>query len=225
MNISFYCAVAWRPPLLAGLLALLVGTLAQAKPIAFQGGSTLMFEYGGDTMREAQFFYAPRYWYSLGGGHLRLEAEDDSFSRDITYVRGNLLLKRWNLPSAQANVFGWASVGSASYSEERDRAFASNLGAQVDYETLRYYASLRTDWQHSRDFEHRTDTLQLAWAPYAHDYTRVATWLLFQARQNTGGIMSGVETAAMLRFFKGNTWVEAGITDSGKLQAMLMFNF
>jgi hypothetical protein len=176
-------------------------------------------------MQELQFFYAPRYWYSLGGGHLRLDADDGSFSRDITYLRGNWLVKRWNLPNAQANVFAWGGVGTASISEERDRLFASNLGAQADYETLHFYSSLRSDWHRSSEFEHRIDTLQLGWAPYAHDYTTLATWVLFQARHYTGGLYEGVETAAMLRFFKGNTWVEAGVTNDGKLQAMLMFNF
>lgn len=212
-----------RYVLAAGLLLAHVST--HAKPIAFQGGSTLMFEYGGDTMREAQFFYAPRYWYSLGGGHLRLEAYDNAFSRDITYLRGNVLAKRWNLPRSQANVFAWGSLGSASISEDSNRETALNFGAQFDYETLKHYVSLRSDWHHGSSFEHRIDTLQLGWAPYPHDYTKLATWLLVQARQGTGGLMAGTQTALMLRLFKGNTWLEAGVTDDGSLQAMLMFNY
>ena len=176
-------------------------------------------------MAEAQYFYAPSYRYSIGGGHLRIDADDDSFTRDISYLRGNLLVKRWNLPDAQGNVFAWGSLGNASYTEDRDRAFAYNLGAQGDYETLRWYGSLRTDWHRSSNFEHRIDTLQLGWAPYPHDYEGVATWLLLQGRHYTGGIYDGIESAVMLRFFKGNTWVEAGVTNDGKLQAMLMFNF
>jgi len=38
-------------------------------------------------------------------------------------------------------------------------------------------------------------------------------------------IYRGVEWAALLRVFKGNTWLEAGITQDRTLQAMLMFNF
>jgi hypothetical protein len=29
----------------------------------------------------------------------------------------------------------------------------------------------------------------------------------------------------LLRLFKGATWIEAGVTDDGKLQAMAMVNF
>jgi hypothetical protein len=85
---------------------------------------------------------------------------------------------------------------------------------------------LKTDyWQASSAFSHRIDTLQLGFAPYPHDYTRLATWFVLQARDYTGGIHSGVEWAALLRLFKGGAWVEAGVTNDGKLQAMAMFNF
>jgi len=49
--------------------------------------------------------------------------------------------------------------------------------------------------------------------------------LLVQARDYTGGIYRGTEWAALLRLFKGGAWVEAGVTNEGKLQAMAMFNF
>ena len=51
----------------AGAL-LLGGTSAVAKPIAFAHGTTVMAEYGAGTMKEAQVFYAPKYFLSLGAG-------------------------------------------------------------------------------------------------------------------------------------------------------------
>jgi hypothetical protein len=102
---------------------------------------------------------------------------------------------------------------------------AENAGAQADYETRRIYASLKTDWQGSSAFSHRIDTLQLGLAPYRHEYGGVATWFLVQARQYTGAIHRGTESALLLRLFKGAVWVEAGVTNSGRLQAMAMVNF
>jgi hypothetical protein len=67
--------------------------------------------------------------------------------------------------------------------------------------------------------------LQLGWAPYAHDYDKLAKWFVVQGRRDTGGIAEGTETALLVRFFKGGTWVEFGATTDGKLQAMAMFNF
>ena len=74
-------------------------------------------------------------------------------------------------------------------------------------------------------FSHRIDTVQFGIAPYAHDYDTLATWLLIQVRRYSGNLYDGTEGALLLRFFKGNKWLEAGVTNEGKLQAMFMFNF
>jgi hypothetical protein len=87
------------------------------------------------------------------------------------------------------------------------------------------YTSLRSDLQESERFSHRVDTLQLGWAPYAHDYDTLATWFVLQARRYTGGLYEGTETAMLVRLFKGGAWLDVGATTDGKLQAMAMFNF
>lgn len=211
----------------ASAIALLSGHVpcSRAKPIPFANGSSVMLEYGGNTMREAQLFYAPRFDLSLGGGHVRLASNVDGRQREITYARVNYLPKRWNLEAAQANVFVWGGLGSAEISERRDSVFAQNVGMQFDYETRRVYVSAKTDLQRSDEFSYRIDTVQFGIAPYAHDYGTLATWLLIQGRRYSGNLYDGTEGAALLRLFKGNKWLEAGVTNDGKLQAMFMFNF
>ncbi len=197
----------------------------QAKPIAFAHGTTVMAEYGAGTMTEVQAFYAPSYRYSFGGGHLALDGDLDDRTRDITYLRANYLPKRWNLPAAQANVFVWGGIGRANAGEQGSGLTTWNAGGQLDYETRRVYASLRTDWFDSSAFSHRIDTLQLGVAPYPHETNQLAVWFVVQAREMTGGLTDGTEVAALLRLFKRNAWLEAGVTQDGKLQAMVMFNF
>jgi hypothetical protein len=203
-------------------LALALATMpVAAKPIAFAKGKTVMLELGGGTMNEAQFFYAPRYWTSVGTGWIEFENLDGS-RHQFQYLRANLLVHRWNLAGAQANVFAWGTLGRAGGDID---GFAHGAGFQADYETRRVYASFKTDLLEAADASHRTDTVQLGWAPYAHDYDTLATWIVVQGRNYTGGVHEGVETALLLRFFKGGTWVEVGATNERKLQAMLMFNF
>lgn len=201
------------------------GPLTQAKPIAFADGTTVMAEHGASTMNEVQGFYAPSYRYSIGAGHLSLQSDLDDSTQDITYVRVNYLPKRWNFEAAQANTFVWASVGRAHIGASGDNQFAWNVGGQLDYETRHVYASLRTDLHEGAAFSHRIDTLQLGVAPYAHDYQTLALWFVVQARQYSNGIYDGTEYAGLIRLFKGNAWLEAGLNKDGKLQAMLMFNF
>jgi hypothetical protein len=208
-----------------GALALAGPLTALAKPIAFADGTTVMVEYGAGTMTEEQIFYAPRYDVSVGAGHLELDSDETTKVRRISYARINYLVRRWNLDNAQANVFAWGGLGSATGDTFSGTLLAENAGAQADYETRRVYASLKTDWQRSSAFSHQIDTLQLGVAPYKHDYDSLATWFLVQARQYTGGIHRGVESALLLRLFKGGAWVEAGVTNDGKVQAMAMLNF
>lgn len=215
---------------LAWLLPLAFTLPLQAKPIAYEDGTTVMGEITAGAMQEYQAFYAPSYRWSAGGGWLRLDTEDADITREIAYVRANALLKRWNLPRAQANVFAWSGVGSARGSDFEGHATAWNAGGQADYETLRLYGALRSDWQYVQDrFAHRIDTLQFGWAPYAHDWDRLATWFVLQLRNSTGGLSEGIDSAALIRLFQngrhGAIWVEAGITQDGGLQSMFMFNF
>jgi hypothetical protein len=218
-------ATRMRCAYLAALGCAWAASAAHAKPIAYANGWSLMGEYGAGTMIEGQLFYAPTHWLSLGGGLVELEDEHDRFDRRIVYARANVLLKRWNLPSAQGNLFAWGGAGRATGSDFDGAVAVANAGFQADYETRRVYASLRSDLQHSRPFSHRIDTLQLGWAPYAHDYESIASWLVLQLRDYAGGIYSGVEPALLVRLFKGPAWVEAGATSDGHLQAMVMFNF
>jgi hypothetical protein len=206
----------------------LLGAVAQsasAKPIAFADGTTVMAEYGAGTMQEVQIFYAPRFDYSVGAGHVDFASDVDRHREHINYARLNWLAHRWNLEDAQANIFVWGGAGAATSTRYQGSRFVGNAGFQADYETRRVYASLKSDLQRSSEFSDRIDTLQLGVAPYKHSYGGLATWFVLQARHYTGEIHSGIETAALLRLFKGGAWVEAGVTNHGKAQAMAMFNF
>jgi hypothetical protein len=208
-----------------GLCVVALTAPVMAKPIAFADGTTVMAEYGAGTMQELQIFYAPRSDYSLGGGHVDFTSDVDGQREHISYVRLNWLAHRWNLDDAQANIFVWGGAGSGTGSRFDGGRFTGNAGAQVDYETRRIYASMKTDLQRSSEFSDRIDTLQLGIAPYKHDYGGLAAWFVLQARHYTGDLHSGIETAALLRLFKGGAWLEAGVTNAGKVQAMAMFNF
>jgi hypothetical protein len=207
------------------LFALALISSANAKPIAFANGTTIMTEYGAGTMEEVQAFYAPYYWLSVGGGYLRLDSDAIHRTRDISYVRGNYLVHRWNLEDAQANVFVWGGLGSATGNDFRGSKFDRDAGFQADYETRRIYTSLMSDLHESSAYSHRVDTLQLGFAPYAHDYEDLATWFVVQVRHYTEDLHRGAECAALIRLFKGGAWIEAGVTTGGRPQVMAMFNF
>jgi hypothetical protein len=237
--------------LAAGLATLLMSQWACARPIVYAHSATVMAEHIGDTMTEAQLSYAPKSWWSFGLGHLELEGQESHPGHKLTYGRVNLLLKRWNRESAQANIFAWGGVGrtpttewisatsepvpsghdhgesapgSVSFYERTSGQAAWNAGAQIDYETRRIYTSLKSDFHQASAFWHRTDTLQLGFAPYAHDVDTLATWFVVSASRNSGDNYEDDQLAFLLRFFKKRTWVEGGVTTDGNLQARVMFS-
>jgi hypothetical protein len=210
----------------AVLLALgLVPVITPAKPIAFAGGTTLMAEYAAGSMEEIQVFHAPKYFYSIGPGYLSVRNEERQETHSILYARANFLAKRWNLNDAQGNVFLWGGAGSTHVSRRPGDLFTWTAGGQIDYETRRIYSSLKSELYDSSAFSHRSDTLQLGVAPYEHDYDKIATWLVVQARRYAGDMSGDTEWALLLRLFTSRAWIEAGANTDGKLQAMLMYNF
>jgi hypothetical protein len=76
-----------RLPVLGALALGLCAAPLAAKPIAFAKGKTVMVEYGAGTMNEVQLFYAPRYWWSAGGGWLELSSEGGTRQRHVTAPR------------------------------------------------------------------------------------------------------------------------------------------
>src|ERR1700675_1999046 len=130
-----------------GACALVMAAPAMAKPIAFADGTTVMAEFGAGTMQELQIFYAPRFDFSVGGGHVDFTSDEDGHREHINYARLNWLAHRWNLDDAQANVFVWGGAGSATGNRFDGTRLAGNAGLQVDYETRRLYGSVKSDLQ------------------------------------------------------------------------------
>lgn len=228
----------------AALCLSLAALPALARPIVSAGSTTAMLEYREGALREAQIFYAPEHFWSVGLGRMEFDGHAGEHQVDITYARLNLLARRWNLEGAQANVFAWGGLGQANIVEAITatpgghdhggppptsfREFstqATNWGAQLDFETQRLYASFKTDLQDASSYWHRVDTLELGVAPYRHEVNGLATWLVIAASNYAGNLHEGTETAVLLRFFKRRLWVEAGATLEGEIRSNLMLSF
>jgi hypothetical protein len=235
-----------------GLSSLLFAQAASARPITFSNSTTVIADYREGVMSELQLFYVPQHNVSFGLGQVQFDDQGSDVKHSVSYARFNFLARRWNMAEAQANIFVWGGVGGAylgGYTLEPDgsgapshdhggpvpgdRAIkvpssldvAMNAGAQIDFETRRIYLSFKTDFFDSDIFWHRADTLQIGIAPYKHDANTLATWLVVSGRNYTGDMHKGQELAFLLRFFKKSTWLEAGATTDGKIQAMAMFSF
>jgi hypothetical protein len=216
-----------------------LATTAVAKPIAFAEAVTVMHERDA-SMISTEVYYAPKHYWSLGIADLKMTTDDKKQDMDASFGQINVLLKRWNMPNAQANIFasagyGWAysvkqgAIGvvhpghvvsqTARYNEP-----ARRFVLQGDYETRQFYSSFKVDVQQTTLFYDRVDTGQIGFSPVAHDYEDLAVWFVAQVKKYRG-MTDKTEGGAFVRLFKKNVWVEIGVTERRKLQTMLMINY
>jgi hypothetical protein len=225
-----------------------------ARPIVYAHSTTLMADYTDGRMSEAQLFYAPKSYLSFGAGHMDIAGGGIHPEHKVSYLRLNFLARRWNMEAAQANIFVWGGVDRSHMTQivsltevpddsghnhdapppPRETSYERTIGAtgwnaggQIDFETRRIYTSFKTDAHYSSAFNHRVETLQFGIAPYAHDTDQLATWFVVCATRysgNAAGSHEDEELSFLLRFFKKRTWIEAGATTDGKIQARAMFS-
>jgi hypothetical protein len=237
MNFFIFKITLLLTLLTASLFAVLPSL--HAKPIAFAGGTTFMHERDRN-MIQTELFYAPQHWWSIGLAQSTMQSDDKLRQTEANYVQVNFLVKRWNMPNAQGNIFASAGYGvvdstkesvsgvahpghvesqRANYSENGRR-----IGLQGDYETRQFYTSLKVDVHQTPLFFERIDTGQIGFSPVAHDYEDLAIWFVAQVKKYRG-MNDKTEGGAFVRLFKKNIWLEVGMTEGRKSQIMLMINY
>jgi hypothetical protein len=206
------CVLAWS----------LHTTDAQARPVTYPDGRVWVMD-AQDNQQAWRFGYSKTFRWSASVGGLYLNELANGESLDVTYVRAARLLKRWNWPNAQANLFGWGGVGYAKHTQGTNAS--GHVGFQADFETRTLYTSVVSEHHEGQGWRYRTDTLSIGAAPYAHDFDGVAAWVILKGMRTTHTLKDKPKGALMLRFFNPTWWIEAGIDSNGRLLGNLMFNF
>ena len=193
------------------VLISLVALPGQAKPISYVGGTMVMQENDetGNTLT-LDYTFDPH--FSLG-----LYAKRDIGEKEL-YTLGpqlNTLIKRWNLPEGQGNIFGMTGAGVARQgSKSQPAAWVALL---ADYETRRLFFSYEPRLMYAGDIEtsfwHRA---HVGFAPYLADYDLLNTWLLLRFDHHPAKNGHFVVTP-MMRFFYKTIWLEAGYSSNNQL--------
>lgn len=207
---------------IAALLALAVQP-AHARLVSWPDGSMLMTAndsraysvmYSYSTNAKTAFGYTLEYWREA----------DWQFHG----VQANRLLKRWNFPDAQANIYAFGAVGGA-YSTggltEGDWEPAGFVGFEADVEDRRYYASYEARLYEAGDIDgFFMQKARIGIAPYIAKFNETHLWLLLQVDHYPESD-DPVEFTAFVRVFKGNLWAEAGVSDTGEPLFNITFQF
>lgn len=189
--------------------------MAEAKPISYVGGTMVMQE-NDETGVTLALDYTLTPNYAIG-----IYAKQENTGKEFTAIgpQLNTLIKRWNLPYGQGNIFNMSGAGIARY--HGDNNFAAWTGILADYETRRIFTSYEIRLMYADHLENSAwQRARVGFAPYLANYDDLNTWLMLQVDHHPAKDDSVVITP-LARFFYKTTLLEAGYSSNHHV----MFNW
>lgn len=208
---------------LLGCLALTLSLPAFSGPMGFKDSWMAMGDFSPN-WQEAFTNYALTPRDAIGASTLYMRSDDESKSRqlvDATYTR---LVKRWNLPDAQANVWFLGGLGNVTGNDFSGSKAMASPGIQVDYETTRVYVSATTRLYRADGINHDYASARLGFSFYEVDYDEIQPWLIVEARR-MNGLSDKTEVTPMLRLIHNRYFVELGVNNSSQARINFMYIF
>lgn len=196
---------------------------ACAAPMGFKDSSMAMGDFS-PTWKEAWINHALSARDALGAGALSMRSDDDSKRRTLTELNYTRLLKRWNLASAQANVWLFVGAGAIRGNDFQGARAALAPGLQVDYETTRVYAAATARLYRAEQLKHDVASLRAGFSFYETDYDEVQPWLVVEARRMRG-LSEKTEVTPLLRLIHKRFFVELGVSNAEQARASFMYIF
>lgn len=193
--------------------------MALARPVSYPGGVTLM-QMNDANSHSVHLHYSPSAKYSIGYKASYWRDEDWQFHG----AQLNYLVKRWNRPESQANLYLKSGAGVA-YSDYQARSGDSELaaftGIAADWEDRRYFVSYENHAMWAGDIStFAFQKARVGIAPYIGDYGDIHTWLMLEGEHNPEEEENFTVTP-LVRFFKGVHLMEAGMSNHGDV----LFNY
>jgi hypothetical protein len=191
------------------LFSIFTGVLAgEAKPLSYVGGTMVMQENDetGHTIA-LDYTFTPTEAFGI-----YIKQEENG--KDILMLTPeiNTLLKRWNLPDGQGNIFNMSGAGVANYRGNNQPCLWTAFLA--DYETRRWFFSYEPRLVYAGDIESSFwQRAYAGFAPYLANYDDLNTWLLIRVDHHPAKNDHFVVTP-VLRFFYKTIWVEVGYSSN-----------
>tara|TARA_A100000164_G_C21534721_1_gene597653 strand:- start:38 stop:646 length:609 start_codon:yes stop_codon:yes gene_type:complete len=180
------------------LLALFL-SLLQAHPVIFKGGKVIWLIDSSDItdIRFGKTF--TKKFYS------GVRVFNDKYS-DQSYItsNNNLLIKRWNGTSYQANIYALSSIGLNIDSEKS----MYNIGFHSDWENRKFMVMHMIEY--SSFNESTKNSIRLGFTPKITDYKETAVWLIGQYSNQSFDNKNDESIIPVIRILKRNYLVEFG---------------
>jgi hypothetical protein len=200
---------------------LFLGTVpvAEAKPLSYVGGTMVMQE-NDETGYTLSIDYTFNPHFALGM-YSKYEIGGNEFWMAGPQV--NALIKRWNLPDGQGNIFSMTGAGMARQGGNTQPAAWAGLLA--DYETRRVFVSYEPRLMYAGNIEKSFwQRAYVGFAPYLANYDELNTWLLLRVDHHPAKDDHFVVTP-VLRFFYKTIWLEVGYSSNNHVMVNWTMQF
>ncbi|MCB1652226.1 MAG: hypothetical protein KDI46_09250 [Alphaproteobacteria bacterium] len=200
---------------LTALVILLCWPLsAQARPVSYPGGWTFITNNDKDS-NAALVHYTLNPKLALGARHEYLRGSQTH----VDALQLNWLVKRWNGPDSQANLYIKSGLGTGY--KDGDIEPAAFTGLAIDWEDRRYFASYENKFFKAGNLaSFAKHSARVGIAPYIGQPGDIHTWLMLQADYSPAK-QDDFSLTPLVRFFKGSNLLEAGYN----LDNSLLFNY
>lgn len=213
------------------LQVLLVATCAitslQANAAALMGfvDSAMMMTEIGRYNQEWMLNYSPKLGHAVGVEVMRMSGKQEQ-ATTIVGLNYTGLIKRWNMPHAQANMWFNGSIGEAN---GLYNGFAYTPSLQFDVETTRLYFLAKTRFIRASNMNYDTAVVQTGFSFYETSFDETQPWFVLEAKtmRNTE---PSVQVTPALRLINKNYFLELGVTNpfqgegfAPRLNAMFVF--
>lgn len=208
-----------KPFLLASFL--LVSAKTNAAALMGFADSTMVMGEATEYSQELMVNYSPSVGHAVGVELMRMSGINEK-PTNIAALSYTGLLKRWNMPSGQANLWFMGGVGEATGEAS---GFAYTPSIQFDYETTRLYFLSKLRLVRAPDFNNDMISLQAGFSFYEAGFDETQPWFVIEAK-NTRNFNPGTQITPALRLINKDYFLEFGITNPfDKQERTPRFNF
>ncbi len=194
---------------------------ANARPVSYTGGSMLMLNSDADRS-SAAYLYSPSATWAVGP-MLELTRDEDSL---FAGLQVNHLLKRWNNPDSQGNLFILSALGAHGLEQDGARQGGGYIGLEADWENRRLYTRYEPRYrfgtaEEGAFFQHMG---RLGIAPYIGEAGDLHTWVMLQVDHEPERDDQWRVTP-LVRLFQGPVLAEVGMSLEGEALLTLDITF
>lgn len=204
-------------------MIMLCSNTAEARPISYPGGWTILETKDGDSTTLATTYTVTKD-YALGykGEYF----EDEQWQMHTATF--DYIISKINMEGSQANFYLKNGLGFAHSDFEKfddKNELAAYTGFSADWEDRRFMVKYENRATYAGDIDKSfMQKTMFGVAPYIGDYGDLHTWIMLDV-MHMPDMEDKVSFTPYLRFFKDTNMFEVGVSDSGNLMLNSVIRF